>query len=131
MNVYPPLPNNISTCIPTDLPKPLDLLSSTSVITIYCVPLPLIDIDLLHTTQHKLEEREGREGEGGRRGREGREGEKEKYENYKIHILYQYMYLKFSLIKYLYPFKWYDLLKTFHECLSLILYSPGESPSQN
>ena len=44
----------------TYLPEPLYLFCSSCVVPIYRVPLPLIDINLLHTTQHELEEERDR-----------------------------------------------------------------------
>ena len=36
------------------LPKPLDLFRVARVVTIYCTGFPVIDINLLHATQHQL-----------------------------------------------------------------------------
>ena len=41
-----------NTC--TYLPEPLDLLGVACVMSVDCVLLPIINVDLLHTTQHQL-----------------------------------------------------------------------------
>ena len=38
----------------TDLPEPLDLLGALGVVAVDGVPLPVVDVDLLHAAEHQL-----------------------------------------------------------------------------
>lgn len=40
----------------TDLPEPEDLLAAACVVSVDGVPLPVCQVDLLHPTQHHLQE---------------------------------------------------------------------------
>lgn len=43
----------------TDLPEPDDLFAAPSVVSVDGAPLPVCQVDLLHTTQHHLEQDTG------------------------------------------------------------------------